>query len=97
MLLKAGWREDQETTGDAGGGKMSGWREVIRGGKTEKPLLRECKGGGGDGREKQRMTYSGEIRAWRDERYLQKKGWDDGVRLGRSRGENIKERERNLT
>lgn len=51
-------------------GKTSGWREVIRGLKTEKSLLGEWKTRSGDGAEKQRMTYFGEIRAWRDERYL---------------------------
>lgn len=54
-------------------GKTSGWREVIRGLKTEKSLLGEWKTRSGDGGEKQRMTYFGEIRAWRDKRYLRKR------------------------
>lgn len=43
------------------------------------------------GRNKQRMTYFVEIRAWRDEKYLRKKGWYDGVRLGKRREENNRE------
>lgn len=66
-------------------------------GKTEKSLLGERKRGEGCSGEKQKMTYFGEIRAWRDKRYLRKTGWDDGARLGRTRKKKTLKREKGNT
>lgn len=51
---------------------MNGWREVIRRGKKQKSHSLENREEEGGGREKQKMTYFGEIGAWRDKRYFAK-------------------------